>query len=171
MKLINKIIFFLVIAFPTMFLDQATKIWAQKVLKFKPTMYYAWNTIQLRYAENKGAWGSLGNDWPYFIKIFFLIILPIIILIGLLIYILINKNVSKVYILAFSLIWAGGFGNIIDRIRFDYVVDFLYMGIGPVGTNIFNVADVVVVIGSILFLCQNYIEWKTKKTETLKKAA
>jgi signal peptidase II len=56
-------------------------------------------------------------------------------------------------VLAVSLVFAGGVGNLIDRIIHNgFVVDFINIGIGPIRTGIFNVADVAVMGGSIL-LC------------------
>ena len=60
---------------------------------------------------------------------------------------LISKKVTKVDLFSLSCIFAGGIGNLIDRIRYDYVVDFMYMGYKKIGTNIFNIADVVIMTG------------------------
>ena len=51
---------------------------------------------------------------------------------------------------------AGGVGNLVDRVREGYVVDFLNMGIGPVRTGIFNVADVCIVVGMALLAWATY---------------
>ena len=47
------------------------------------------------------------------------------------------------------LICAGGIGNMIDRIRFDYVVDFIYFKV--IDFPVFNVADIMITIGTVLF--------------------
>jgi signal peptidase II len=58
-------------------------------------------------------------------------------------------------VFSFALIFAGGIGNIIDRILYDrHVTDFLNVGFGNIRTGIFNVADICVtagVIGILLF--------------------
>jgi len=48
------------------------------------------------------------------------------------------------------LIWAGGASNLMDRLARGSVVDFLNVGIGPVRTGIFNIADLAVAIGIVL---------------------
>jgi signal peptidase II len=46
---------------------------------------------------------------------------------------------------------AGGLGNLIDRLAYGgYVVDFVNIGIGPLRTGVFNVADVGVVVGALM---------------------
>jgi len=71
-----------------------------------------------------------------------------------LVFALFFKPVRFSVVLAVSLFFAGGIGNLIDRISHDgLVIDFINIGIGPVRTGIFNVADVAVMIGFfILFL-------------------
>jgi signal peptidase II len=53
---------------------------------------------------------------------------------------------------AIALICGGGIGNLIDRVRFDgLVTDFLNVGAGPLRTGIFNVADMALMLGLLLF--------------------
>jgi len=47
-------------------------------------------------------------------------------------------------------VFAGGISNLIDRILWGSVVDFMSVGVGPLRTGIFNVADVAVMIGIAL---------------------
>ncbi len=57
---------------------------------------------------------------------------------------------------AVALILAGGMGNLIDRVLQDgVVVDFINVGIGPVRTGIFNVADVAITSGVIILLAES----------------
>jgi len=51
-----------------------------------------------------------------------------------------------------GLLWAGGASNLIDRLAHDRVVDFLNVGLGPLRTGIFNVADMAVTAGVLLVL-------------------
>ena len=48
------------------------------------------------------------------------------------------------------LLWTGGVSNVLDRAARGFVVDFLNVGVGPVRTGIFNVADVAVMLGVAL---------------------
>ena len=79
------------------------------------------------------------------------IIIPVI-LTGLLIYNVYyyrnSPRLSRIYIVAFSLILGGAIGNLIDRISLGYVVDFIDFRIWPV----FNMADSAITIGAAIIL-------------------
>ena len=55
-------------------------------------------------------------------------------------------------VLGLTFIVGGGLGNIIDRIHYGSVTDFLHMDFGIVRTGIFNLADVSIMIGAILIM-------------------
>jgi len=59
-----------------------------------------------------------------------------------------SPRLSRIYIVAFSLILGGAIGNLIDRISLGYVVDFIDFRIWPV----FNVADSAITIGAAIIL-------------------
>jgi signal peptidase II len=64
-----------------------------------------------------------------------------------------TPGVSRAQALAFGLVAGGGFANWLDRVRGDgSVTDFVSLGFGPLRTGIFNVADVAIVLGLLLFL-------------------
>jgi signal peptidase II len=71
---------------------------------------------------------------------------------------LFNKQLAPTVILAIFLFFAGGLSNLIDRLTLGgYVVDFMNIGIGPVRTGIFNVADMFVMAGGGLFILQGLL--------------
>lgn len=131
--------------------DQYTKGLAVSRLKGKEPFIVVENVFQLRYLENKGAaFGILQNQ-----KVFF-IIMGIIIL-SAIIYIYYKMPMKKKYIplrLVCIFMSAGAIGNMIDRILYNYVVDFFYFEL--IDFPIFNVADCYVTLSSafliILFL-------------------
>lgn len=70
-----------------------------------------------------------------------------------LIYVFLAARLNAVQVVALSLICGGGIGNVLDRwICGGYVRDFLNLGIGPVRTGIFNVADAAMMAGCVLAL-------------------
>jgi signal peptidase II len=166
MTTLKRFLFLIAITAGILIPDQWTKAWAVRDLKGNLPTDYLWGTIRIIYAENTGAWGNLGGDWPPFLRMSFLIALPVIILLGLAIFVIVSKKVTRPERWAYAFIVAGGAGNLIDRIRYDYVVDFLWMGIGPIGTNIFNIADVSIMIGFGIMVLLNILEWKNKRRET-----
>jgi len=138
-------------------LDQWSKSWAIATLKDMPTTKMLGGWILLLYAENTGAWGSMGaglNDtWRFWI----LTVLPFIFLGGLLWYTITSKELKTYMVLSYGMVIAGGIGNLIDRAVHGYVVDFLWVGIpNSIGTNIFNVADVAIMIGVITLIVAHF---------------
>ena len=74
-------------------------------------------------------------------------------LFGFLIYVFVRNDFTYFEIIAFSTIIGGGIGNLYDRVfRSGYVGDFINIGIGPVRTGVFNIADVAIMIGSAMLL-------------------
>lgn len=60
--------------------------------------------------------------------------------------------------LPFALIVAGAIGNVIDRLRFGYVVDFVEWYVGQYSWPVFNVADSCIVVGAILLVFSGFTE-------------
>jgi signal peptidase II len=69
---------------------------------------------------------------------------------ALLLYALFAVHLRGIQMLALSLVIAGGVGNLIDGWTLGYSTDFLNLGIGPIRTGIFNVADVAIMSGCFL---------------------
>lgn len=127
--------------------DQATKYLAVIHLKDKPAYIILNGILELNYLENKGAaFGMLQNQKPFFIFV-------AIVILGVIAYVLYKVPDNKKYnILHFllALIAAGAIGNMIDRIRLNYVVDFIYFVL--INFPIFNVADMYVSISTVALI-------------------
>ncbi len=139
--------------------DQQTKNIAQKNLQYHGYESYLNNTFVLTYAENDGAFLSFGSGLSAFWSLLLLKILPVGMLLLLLGYTLFSKSLDRLQIIALSFILGGGISNIVDRLLYGYVVDFMNMGIGELRTGIFNFADVSIMIGIGIFL---YANWRKK---------
>jgi signal peptidase II len=140
-------------------LDQYTKYLAGTHLKDLTSGTYPVfkNIFHLTYVENKGAaFSILQNQRWLFIAI------AIIFSIGILYYLLTNKDKKVMLNLSLSLILAGAVGNLIDRIRLGYVIDFF--DFRAINFAIFNVADSSVVVGTIL-LCVYLLFFDKKLSE------
>jgi len=163
MKRNIKILLFCILSVLFIGCDQVTKELAKVHLKDKPVMSFYHDTFRLDYIENTGAFLSLGDDWPPAASFWLMNVLPLLFLMGLFVYaIRKTATVSLMQLFPFLLIFAGGLGNIIDRLMYNrHVTDFMNMGINNLRTGIFNVADVYVTTGVImLFLFQ----WKKGRT-------
>lgn len=134
------------------FLDRITKYRAVQYLKDHEPVRLLYNTIVFRYAENTGAFLSLGADWNMYIKYLVLLIIPIIICIAGLLYLMIKeKSLPRLVII--SCIIGGGMGNLIDRLFNEFtVIDFINVGIGSLRSGILNVADLSVTFGVLALL-------------------
>lgn len=133
-------------------LDQATKWIARKHLSPDGFYSFAGDTFRLQYAENTGAFLSLGSSLPEPWRHLVFTILVGIFLLGLLTFVLFTRNTPPCAIVCLALVCAGGLSNLIDRIAHNgRVVDFLNVGIGWLRTGIFNVADMAIT-GAAVFL-------------------
>lgn len=110
------------------------------------------NNLILTRVENTGAAYSLGEGLHPWLKIIFLQLLPTVVLAILLVLVLVRRKYSKEIVLGFTFIIGGGIGNIFDRITQGSVTDFLYIDIGFFHTQIFNMADVSVVVGTLILV-------------------
>ncbi|MFZ5944053.1 MAG: signal peptidase II [Bacillota bacterium] len=126
-------------------IDQLCKYTAETYLKPIETYPIIQNIFHLTYARNTGAAFSILQG-----KQTFLITVSLIVIIALMLYFFRNIKKGNTYLnLSISLIIGGALGNLIDRIRLGYVVDFLDFIL--INYPIFNTADVFVVSG-IIFL-------------------
>jgi signal peptidase II len=122
-------------------LDQLTKFYFTKNLFLNQPVPIIKGFFHLTLIHNRGAaFGILKDQIPLFI----LTSLAAIILI--IVHLKKHKTSLSLYSLSLSLILAGAFGNLIDRVSLGYVIDFLDFRIWPV----FNVADSAITIGAIL---------------------
>lgn len=107
------------------------------------------NQLSLLYVENRGAaFGILQDRRTFFILI------TTVVIVFLFVYILKHyKTHSTVTNIAMLSILAGAIGNLIDRIRLGYVVDFIALKFGGLmNFPVFNIADMCVVIGAALLM-------------------
>ena len=130
--------------------DQATKAVAKEYLARNEVMSFARDTLRLQYAENRGAFLSIGSTLPEKAReVVFTFGIGAIVF-GILGYLVFVPALSRPTTIALSLIAGGGLSNLVDRIAYGgYVVDFLNVGLGNFRTGIFNIADVAIVVGAI----------------------
>jgi signal peptidase II len=128
--------------------DRVTKHMAE-TLAGQPGQSYLSDTIRLQYAENPGGFLSLGADWPPAVRISVFAVATFIGLTWLAMWTF-RGPWSAWPMAGAALCVAGGASNWIDRVLRGNVVDFLNLGLGPVRTGIFNVADVALMVGGVL---------------------
>lgn len=147
-------IFIILMAILLIAFDQITKYLILSNFKLGESLLIIDNFFSITSHRNRGAaWGILEDS-----RLFFIVITSIF-LIGLLIYLLKNKD-NLVFLdkVTFSLIIGGAIGNFIDRIKTGEVVDFLDFKIFNYNFPIFNIADICICIGVFLLAIKIYKE-------------
>jgi signal peptidase II len=132
--------------------DLKTKNLARSHLSGGDAISFLADTVRLDYAENQGAFLGLGASLPDAWRAAVFTIGCSAVIAVLLAYALIAARIGYSEVLGLSLICAGGLGNVIDRAMYGYSRDFLNVGLGPIRTGIFNVADVALMTGCLVYL-------------------
>ena len=143
-------------------IDQFTKYLVVGHLKDRPAYVLIRNIFQLEYLENRGAaFGILQNQ-----RIFFYI--SVLLITAAVIWFYSKVPMGKKYLplrICAVLIVGGAFGNCIDRIRLNYVVDFFYFKL--IDFPIFNVADIYVTCSMIILLVFILFKYKDNELDDL----
>ena len=133
--------------------DVISKIFISNILILNKSITIIPNFFYLTYTHNYGgAWSIFDNSTLFITIVSFLII------IGIVYYLFKNKVTRKIEIVGYSLLLGGAIGNLIDRIVYGYVIDFLDFYIFKYDFPIFNVADIGIVVGIILLLVSMILE-------------
>lgn len=152
----------LVLTFFLILADQFTKFLAVKNLKDQAPYIIMDGIFELRYLENRGAaFGIMQGQ-----KLFFILI-SIIVLLGIC-YIFIKIPEEKKYNnfhYLLVLIASGAVGNMIDRIRLGYVIDFFYFIL--IDFPIFNMADIYVSVACVLLAILMFFVYKEEDLDFL----
>lgn len=135
--------------------DQTTKLAAESYLGTHGLVSYLGGTVRFQLAHNSGAFLSLGAALPAAIREGFFTLGVGFLLLGLLGYAIFVNTQSMLMFSALALLFAGGVGNLIDRVIHEgYVIDFINIGIGSLRTGVFNVADVAISSGALLLIVE-----------------
>jgi signal peptidase II len=131
------------------FVDRITKNIAVRYLKGREPAVFFDRLAVLVYAENDGAFLSLGSGWNIYVKYVVLLIIPILLCIFALVFLAFKEK--KMYrIISGGCVIGGGLSNLIDRLFNNFtVIDFLNFGIGNLRTGVLNTADLSVTFGVI----------------------
>jgi signal peptidase II len=153
-KNISLLVFFTLFAF---ILDQITKLLAVNFLRpLEPATEIVGSVLRLKLTFNPfGVFGiSFGSNELYYVFS----------LIGIIVLVYIALTLKdRAGVIVFGLLIGGAIGNVIDRMRFGYVIDFIDMGIGNIRWFTYNLADAFITVGAIFLLvrevfCKKKIE-------------
>ena len=153
-------VFFLLTALLIVAADQLIKIWIRANLAVGQSLFEA-GFFRLTHVHNTGAAFGLFRGQSFPLTIVALVGIGVLLVYALLVYRrfpLLNNKLNR---LALGLVFGGTVGNLIDRLRFGYVTDFIDFGFWPA----FNIADSAIVIGVIIFAysCLRSLSWGGKR--------
>lgn len=142
--------------------DQLTKYVVIQNMALYESIPLIEGVFEIHYIQNPGAaWGMFANR-----QLLFTVCTIIIFVIGITAYYKCTQlgKYKDIRILLIFIL-AGGLGNFLDRIRYDYVIDFLYFKL--INFPVFNVADCYVTVGFILLLLLVFFKYKEEDFEDL----
>lgn len=149
------------------FLDQISKYLIVLNLELYQSVEIIPGIFNFTYIQNTGAaFGSMSDSrWVF-------MVLSTVMIVGILVYMFWKKPQSKLLLSSLTMIVAGGVGNMIDRLRLGYVIDFLdFCAFPKLWKWTFNVADAFVVVGAgmiILWMILDTVkEYKAEKAKKL----
>ena len=140
---------YLLAAFGIYMADQASKAWAVKMLRFGEERVVVPGFFQFIYTENPGiAFGQLQEGGSF--GRWFFVILAVLAALAVLYYFMRTPRNDDRVLGACALLLAGIAGNLTDRARLGYVVDFIVLHAGQYHWPTFNIADASITVGALL---------------------
>ena len=161
----KKYIPFGVTAALVLLLDQATKICIDASMPLHDSFSVIPGFFSITHVRNPGAaFGFLAGASPLFRNVFFVCVTLAAILL-ILHYVRTSKAEERLLTLSLSLILSGAVGNLIDRIRFGEVIDFLDVYIGSHHWPAFNVADSAISVGAVILFVELVRQGRKRNTD------
>lgn len=142
------------VVFLTLILDQAVKFFVVEQMRLHESIPVIPNIFHITYMKNPGgAFGLLPHQTSFFIIVTILLVVFIFFC-----YRYLPQRYTLLRIgLAFQM--GGAFGNLVDRLRIGYVIDFFDFRVWP----IFNIADMVIVIGALMIIYDLRSKWQDEE--------
>ena len=157
---------YLLAAFALYMADQASKAWAVKALRFGEDRVVIRGFLQFAYTENPGiAFGQL-QEGGSFGRWFFVALAGAATVAVFYYFIRTPRNDDRV-LGACALLLAGILGNLTDRVRLGYVVDFIVMHAGDYHWPTFNIADASICIGALLLMLDLFLGGRKRTPDAI----
>lgn len=146
--------------------DHVTKGWAAESIKGAPITVIP-DLVELRYAENRAIAFSMLKDVPENVRVPLIYALAGVALLSMSAVAWSRRRRGLWGLLPFSLVLAGAFGNLLDRVRNGYVIDFVHLHWRDVWSwPIFNLADSLIFVGMASLMWQFFRERKGDRPES-----
>ncbi len=153
---------YLVASFGIYMTDQVSKAWAVRALRFGQTKVVVNGLLAFEYAENRGiAFGQLQEGGSF--GRWFFVVLAALAAVAVLYYFWRTPGSEDRVLGACALLLAGILGNLTDRFRLGYVIDFILLHAGQYHWPTFNVADASICAGAFLLVLDLFFEGRRKQ--------
>ncbi|HYE64605.1 MAG TPA: signal peptidase II [Pyrinomonadaceae bacterium] len=160
---------YLLAAFGIYMVDQASKAWAVRALRSGAEMVIINGLFAFVYAENRGiAFGQFQEGGAF--GRWFLVVLAALATVAVLVYFFRTPRSDDRVLGACALLLAGIAGNLTDRARLGYVIDFILLHAGQYHWPTFNVADASICAGALLLVYDLFFESPKSKVQSPKSA-
>ena len=153
MSRVSRICLISILLLSTAGCDQLTKKMAKDGLASSEPVSLLNDLVRLEYAENPGAFLSIGETLPSFILLSFSFLFAVVVTALTVALSVKGRGANPATLIGLSLMAGGCIGNLIDRLlNAGAVVDFMSVGVGEIRTGIFNLADVAILVGAFVSL-------------------
>ncbi len=125
-------------------LDQAAKFFAAGFLPSVKTIPIIEDVFHLTYVENSGAGFGVFSGYTWILTA-----LTLVVIVAAVSYVVVKKPKNRIFLTGITFMIGGAVGNVIDRIRLGYVIDFFDFTL--IDFPVFNVADCFITIGAVIF--------------------
>jgi signal peptidase II len=156
-----KYLILLAVSAIVLLLDQATKLYIDRVMDLHTSVTVVRNFFNITYLRNKGAAFSFLANFSYRLP-FFILISVVAVAVILVVFHRLRPD-QRFTAVALALIFSGAVGNLIDRVRLGEVIDFLDAHWYDLHWPAFNVADSAICVGVALLAIDMIIEERRQK--------
>lgn len=145
--------------------DQLVKYWIVEIVRLQEQGTVAvWPFLSLTWVENRGvSMGLLTADT----EVGRWLLVGMTGLIALVVGVWIRRERALPEAVALGLVLGGALGNIVDRVRLGYVVDFVHLHVGDRSFYVFNVADAAITLGVAILIVRALIGRSGGQTEKM----
>jgi signal peptidase II len=155
--------YFYLISLAIVLLDQFAKLLVVRSMRLGQNLPIVPGFFDLTFVLNPGAAFSLFATMPEWVRNPFFILISVAAAVLIVAYRSRYVRENRLASVSLALILGGAIGNLIDRLRYGVVVDFLDAHIYQYHWPIFNVADSAISVGVTLLLLEMLLEWRREK--------
>jgi len=156
-------ILYLVAALSVYLMDQGSKAWAIRRVRFRDQTVVS-GVLDFVYAENPGiAFGQLQEGGSF--GRWFFVVLASAAAVAVLFYFFRTPRTDDRILGSCALLLAGILGNLTDRVRLGFVIDFIHLHAGQYHWPTFNLADASITIGALLLAYDLIFASRNQKSE------